>query len=190
MVIGKRRRISTIRVQPVFLRHFAEHNPFCVTEADREGFAAPVENPRIQAAPAVFLRSRLEGIAGCIRCMMHLEKTGASPNLKTVPPISLENGDNSGDGGRDQPEKRSWILRGEERAANLFLPACFSILLWPGFAVAVVGFAVFRPVVSPSRAVCRRCPVWRVRRGVQPSQQRRVIESVNNGWRRFSYQAD
>ena len=59
-----------------------EHNPFCVTEVDRENFAAQVGKSQVYKLPGQYFYARaLEGAAGCVRaCMMHLEKTGRITN--------------------------------------------------------------------------------------------------------------
>jgi len=80
-----------------------EHNPFCVTEADREGFAAPVgKSQEYKLPPQYFYARALEGAAGCIRaCMMHLEKTGRITNTFENPfrrKPAWKMATNSGDG--------------------------------------------------------------------------------------------
>ncbi len=64
-----------------------EHNPFMVTEADREGFQKPVgESQRYKIGPTYDYGRALEGGSGCVRaCMIHLEEQGKLDNKFETP---------------------------------------------------------------------------------------------------------
>jgi hypothetical protein len=64
-----------------------EHNPFMVTEADREGFQKPVgESQRYKIGPTYDYGRALEGASGCIRaCMIHLEEQDKLDNKFQTP---------------------------------------------------------------------------------------------------------
>lgn len=58
------------------------HNPFAVSEEDKEGFGQEVGKAQRYKLPPLYNYSRaLEGAAGCIRaCMIHLEQQGKLKN--------------------------------------------------------------------------------------------------------------
>ena len=64
-----------------------EHNPFMVTEADREGFQQPVSAAqRYKMGPTYDYGRAFEGASGCIRaCMIHLEEQDKLDNKFQTP---------------------------------------------------------------------------------------------------------
>jgi len=64
-----------------------EHNPWMVTEEDREGFQQPVgAAQRYKVGPTYDYGRALEGASGCIRaCMIHLEQQGKLDNKFQTP---------------------------------------------------------------------------------------------------------
>jgi ferredoxin len=66
-----------------------EHNPFMITEEDREGFQRDPREapPHAYKVPPTYVYGRgLEGGRGCIRaCMVHLEEQGKLTNTFTQP---------------------------------------------------------------------------------------------------------
>ena len=64
-----------------------EHNPFMVTEEDRQGFQQPVaQGQRFKIGPTYDYGRALEGARGCIRaCMIHLEEQGKLDNTFEQP---------------------------------------------------------------------------------------------------------